>query len=276
MEKLNIDLILHKLNEYWGDGKFYEFEYFRGTSIKFRASKNYRSIIKQLEKESLIERKGGRMAGRRMTLINNGETAHFGKRRYINLSLRITLKGHEYLQSRSINEKDGIDVKMMIVKIIDSIQRKNPSFVKRYKDDRNHLDEDDFRSEFYRIMNVTYNVTSEEDSRVGRTDLIIYFDDSKRSIFEFKIWGRNDYKETVKQIYGYLTDSDKEGFIVMVNPNKNLEIDNKYKDMIIDEEMGFINDSFKEHIIKGFKFYKSEHKIGIKKKIIYHFILNLY
>jgi hypothetical protein len=119
-------------------------------------------------------------------------------------------------------------------------------------------------------------VTSEEESRNGRTDLVVYFSKSNRKLIEFKVWGRNDYKDTIKQIYGYLTDSDKEGYIVMVNPNRNSEIGEKYKEMIKKDEIGFISNSFEELEVNGFKYYKSEHKINVFNKTIFHFILNVF
>lgn len=274
MEKLNLNSVLNALNSYWGNGEFYNFECFPSTTIKYRDSINYQSIVQQLENESLIERKGGQMVGRRFTSIGNGQTKKFDNRRYIELHLRITLKGHKYLNDDV--KTQTINLKEIIAKISTSIQEKNPKFLLQFKNKKTtQLDEDDFRSEFYRIISLNFNVTSEEESRIGRTDLVVYFGKSNRSILEFKVWGRNDYKDTVKQIYGYLTDSDKEGYILMVNPNRT-EIIDKYIEMIKNEKMGFISNSFEELEVNGFKYYKSEHKINVLKKTIYHFILNVF
>ncbi|MBK8723455.1 MAG: PD-(D/E)XK nuclease domain-containing protein [Saprospiraceae bacterium] len=175
------------------------------------------------------------------------------------------------VNSQSINFKE------LTARIITSIQEKNPKFIKQFKDGiTKQLDEDDFRSEFYRIFSLNYNVTSEEESRIGRTDLVVYFSKDNRSIMEFKVLGRNDYKEIINQIYGYLTDSDKEGYILMVNPNRNSEIVDKYKEMIKKTDSGFVSNSFEELEVNGFKYYKSEHNINVLNKIIYHFILNVY
>ncbi|MBK8621764.1 MAG: PD-(D/E)XK nuclease domain-containing protein [Saprospiraceae bacterium] len=275
MENLNLDLVIKALDKHWGDGEYHNFESFPSTTIKYKDSRNYQSIVEQLVKESLIEKKGGQMIGRRWAFIGNGPTEHFDTRRYKELHLRITLKGHQFING-DVNSQ-SVNLKEMIAKIIISIQEKNPKFIKQFKNGvTNQLDEDDFRSEFHRIISLNFNVTSEEESRTGRTDLVVYFSKSNRKIIEFKVWGRNDYKETIKQIYGYLTDSDKEGYILMVNPNRNHEIDDKYKEMIKKDEIGFISNSFAELEVNGFKYYKSEHKINVLNKTIYHFILNVF
>ncbi|MBK8723454.1 MAG: hypothetical protein IPL95_14680 [Saprospiraceae bacterium] len=92
MEKLNINLVLNALDKFWGDGEFHNVECFPSTSFKFKDSKSYQSIVKQLEKESLIERKGGQKTGRSFALIENDQSEHFDNRRYVELHLRITLK----------------------------------------------------------------------------------------------------------------------------------------------------------------------------------------
>lgn len=93
--------------------------------------------------------------------------------------------------------------------------------------------------------------------------------------FEFKIWGRNDYKDVVTQLYNYLTDFENEGFVFMINKNKS-SIDSMYIDNLKREETGYIDSSFKVKNLEGFSIYISKHKIHTKIKTIYHFIFNIY
>lgn len=164
-----------------------------------------------------------------------------------------------------------------IVKGIKLIQTNEPSFIKDLKSQKtNSLLETDFRNHFYYIFGLSNDtkIDAEGLSRVGRTDLRIESNKFGTKTFEFKIWGRHNHKEVVKQIYEYLTDFENEGFIFMVNPNEKKEIDNEYLSNLRLPEMDFITLETQE--INGFKYYISKHKINVKIKTIYHFIYNVY
>ena len=141
---------------------------------------------------------------------------------------------------------------------------------------RKFHDENDYRAYFYDLFNFLDGVlaTSEEESKKGRTDLIVRGEFGTR-IIEFKIWGRNDYKEIVKQTYDYLTDFQSKGYIIMVNKNKQKEIDKEYLKIMrndrfkLKSSIAEVNDSKSD-----FKYYISQHKIGVKEKEITHFIIN--
>lgn len=166
----------------------------------------------------------------------------------------------------------------LIVKIIKLLQVNEPSFIKDYKSNKTaSLLENDFRDIFYRSFGLSYDVSisSESLSRVGRTDLKIESSKFGSKTFEFKVWGSNDYKEVVNQIYKYLTDFENEGFIFMVNKNKS-SIEKEYIKNLKKKEMGYITGSLEKTALEGFEYLISKHKIHVKTKLIYHFIYNLY
>ena len=78
------------------------------------------------------------------------------------------------------------------------LELKPPKFWCDYKaNPKNKLYEDNYRSEFYRMLGMKYQVGSEEESKIGRTDLTLKSTSLNRKIFEFKVWNRNDYLESV-------------------------------------------------------------------------------
>lgn len=164
----------------------------------------------------------------------------------------------------------------LVVKSIKSIQKVEPSFIKNCKNGTtNSLLESDFMENFYGKLSMIFEVTAEELSKEGRTDLIIKSKSFGERIFEFKVWGRNDYKEVVNQLNSYLIDMNTVGFIVMINPNKS-PINKQYFQLVQSKEMNYIEDSYKEFNVVQFKYYCTKHNNGIQDKIIYHFIYNLY
>ncbi|MFT7005466.1 MAG: hypothetical protein ACJAWW_002841, partial [Sulfurimonas sp.] len=180
----------------------------------------------------------------------------------------------------SLNKAEDINYTLcdLIVRTIKLMQKNEPTFIKKYKSNNTSgLLEADFRDIAYRTFGLSHDVTisAEALSRGGRTDLQIESQKFGTKTFEFKIWGSNDYKDVVKQIYEYLTDFEDEGFIFMVNKNKK-NIDNEYIKNIENMKMGFISDSLERREINDFTFFLSKHIIHTKEKTIYHFIYNLY
>ena len=180
----------------------------------------------------------------------------------------------------SLNSVGNINMALfqLIVKIINLIQKNEPSFIKNYKKGRDtSLLETDFRDIFYRSFGMSYDIkiSAEALSRVGHTDLQIESDKFGTKTFEFKIWGSNDYKDVVKQIYEYLTDLEKDGFVFMVNKNKK-GIKKEYVNNLKREEMGYISNSYELNTIDNFEYIVSKHKIHNETKTIYHFIYNIF
>lgn len=180
----------------------------------------------------------------------------------------------------SFSEKVDVNYQLcgLLAKSIFLLQRNEPGFIRNYKSGKTkQLLESDFRDVIYRTLGMSDEITvsSESLSRVGRTDLQIESKKFGIKTFEFKIWGSNDYKEVVSQIYKYMTDFENEGFIFMVNKNQECILD-KYKDNLISDSMGYIQDSLEEINFNGYLCYMSKHKILTKTKSIYHFIYNMY
>ncbi len=171
---------------------------------------------------------------------------------------------------------DDIDLINDISLAMHLLERKPPKFWNDYKaDSKTKLYEDDYRSEFYRMLGMKYQVGSEEESRTGRTDLTLKSSSINRKIFEFKIWTRNDYLDTSAQVLGYLTETEDSGFVIMGNEwkTKNItELD--YKPVI--ESKDYIANSMKSKQTKhGHKYYEADYNFNGNTKKIYHFILNL-
>jgi hypothetical protein len=180
----------------------------------------------------------------------------------------------------SLNQVHNIDDELcsLLIKSIQLLQRNEPSFIRKFKSSKGEpLLETDFRDVIYRTLGMSdeIHISAEALSRVGRTDLQIESNKFGTKTFEFKIWGSNDYKEVVRQLYEYMTDFEDVGFIFMVNKNKT-GISESYKENLCKNEMGFIADSLEEMNVNGFEYYVSKHKIHVKTKTIYHFIYNIF
>lgn len=123
----------------------------------------------------------------------------------------------------------------LIIRAIHHMKLHRPDYVGNYiANSCIALQEESFRDSIGLFFSAIFGDSSEEWRKEGRTDLIIKMNDNGQKIIEFKIWGRNDYKEVVQQITErYLTEFDSDGYIIMVNGNKNL-ITDKYIEYITD------------------------------------------
>lgn len=160
--------------------------------------------------------------------------------------------------------------------VMNLLERKPPKFWTDYKSNsKNKLLEDDYRSEFYRMLGMKYQIGSEEESKSGRTDLSLKSTSINRKIFEFKVWSRNDYLDTSKQVLGYLTEIEDSGFVIMGNNRKTKNITElEYKSVIESKE--YIDNSMQIKQTKhGLKYYEADYNFNGNIKKIYHFILNL-
>lgn len=159
---------------------------------------------------------------------------------------------------------------------INLLERKPPKFWIDYKESsESNLLENDYRSEFFRMLGMKYQVSSEEESKGGRTDLTLQSTSINRKIFEFKIWKRNDYLDSSKQLLGYLTEIEDTGFIIMANCHKTKSIKNSDYETII-KSSEYVDNSFQTKYTKhGLKYFVAEYIYKGTKKKIFHFILNL-
>jgi len=121
-------------------------------------------------------------------------------------------------------------------------------------------------------------VTAEEQQGSGYMDLRITRMGSMDKIIEFKGWWNWDKVDTPQQICTYLTDFEKEGYVVIINHLKRTEIDEKYKNIVTGPNMNYVVDSWTPYRYQQTEvhFYQSRHQFDGKKKIIYHFILNAF
>jgi hypothetical protein len=158
---------------------------------------------------------------------------------------------------------------------INMLERKPPKFWIDYKQKNYNLLEDDFRSEFFRLLGMKYQISSEEESKIGRTDLTIKSSSLNRKIIEFKVWGRGDYKDVSTQLLGYLTEIDDLGIVIMGNSKKNSNIDYLEYEKII-QTSDYVSDSLiTDCTAHGIPYSQAEYTYNGNSKKVLHFILNL-
>lgn len=140
--------------------------------------------------------------------------------------------------------------------------------------------ESSFRYWFKNFFSARYPnaiVTAEEEKGNGRIDLKVIIGNNEK-IIEFKGWWNSDKAELISQISSYLTDFEKEGYIFMINHLKTKDIVPGYKTLMTQESMGYLQDTWAVHQFDNtdMHYFSSKHKIGVKEKVVYHFIFNVY
>lgn len=136
-----------------------------------------------------------------------------------------------------------------------------------------------FRDHFKTFLSGRFEdgtVTIEEGKGTRHIDLKITSRLYGEKILEFKGWWNQDKEQVVEQVCGYLTDQHPEGYIFMINDNKNKPIVEPYKAKVATENMGYIPDSWFSHTVPGTQitYFESKHKLAIHTKTLYHFIFN--
>lgn len=121
-------------------------------------------------------------------------------------------------------------------------------------------------------------ITAEEIKGNRYIDLKISYKEFGEKIIEFKGWWNSDKDIIVDQICGYLTDFHQEGYVFMINPNKQKSIDEDYKKLITTDTMKYLPDSWLAHTSNNTQltYYESKHKLSIHTKTLYHVIFNAY
>lgn len=98
-------------------------------------------------------------------------------------------------------------------------------------------------------------------------------------VFEFKIWGRNDYLEVVRQVLRYVTPFENCAAVVMINSNKT-GLGPKYVERVIEASESFVPGSIivqPFHRPSNFDHYSSDHRTEAGRIVrIFHFVLDLY
>jgi len=177
--------ILQYLNEFWGDGKFYDIENLLKEFDSFKVSKEYKNIISDLKREKLILTENGQ------NLL--GEIRTFNDLRpftYLPLKGRITITGVEFLKTSPVikQKEDGIRLKNALesgdmesfFQIIKSVFASIPYTI--YKEKEGY-----FQSNIHVILKMLdFNVLSEFTTNNGRIDAVIELKE-KIYICEFKL-----------------------------------------------------------------------------------------
>jgi hypothetical protein len=64
-------------------------------------------------------------------------------------------------------------------------------------------------------------------------------------IIEFKGWWNRDKNNIVNRLQGYMTDFDREGYLMMIN-HTSKNISEEYKEMICNDQMNYIPDTWEQ------------------------------
>lgn len=181
--------------------------------------------------------------------------------------------------SETITRKHQFNFVNDFIDSIQELQRQdvNAECIRNIKEDAKK-EESSFRFWFQMCFRMKgYNAEPESLKGYGRIDLKVSNQSISNKIIEFKGWWNNDKKHIINQICSYLTEFESEGFIFMIN-DRQFDITKKYREIIESPEMNFIEGSWKEIFVEpsGYSYFKSQHNISRKGKIIYHFIFPIY
>jgi hypothetical protein len=142
----------------------------------------------------------------------------------------------------------------------------------------NILDESPFRYWFITWFAARgYTADAESEKGSGRIDLKVQHPTIGKKIVEFKGWWNNDKSRITKQVQGYLTDFEGDGYVFMIN-NRKLDITDKYRQLIVEPETGYVANTWEKLNFPptDFIYYRSGHRTGTKDRYLYHFIYSVY
>lgn len=167
-----------------------------------------------------------------------------------------------------------------IPRFFHALKKVPPIFIKEAVAGSASVKEEDFRDEMLRSVSFVFDTEGEAIRGGGRSDLIISGPDVQldRVIGEFKVWGRNDFKDVVDQLLKYFTQFEDVGFIFLVNDKKRLCILKEYSD-IAKKSKGYIKNSYRYTPLlnnESLKHFLTMHKIGAREVYVYHFIFDIY
>jgi len=152
----------------------------------------------------------------------------------------------------------------------------NAECIRKLKED-DAKDESAFRYWFQMAFIMAgYVAEPELEKGTGRMDLKVSHPSMSNKIIEFKGWWNSDKKNVINQLRSYLTDFEQEGYVFMIN-NRKTSIQQEYQQLIMAEEMNYIQGSWSEIVIdpSGYVYFKSEHTFS-RKKTVYHYIFSTY
>lgn len=135
--------------------------------------------------------------------------------------------------------------------------------------------EDPFRTWVWRwFKGLGYIAERESLKGGGHIDLKVHTKEEGLKIIEFKGWWNPKRKTVIQQTCKYLTDFEGDAYIFMIN-HKKVSIESMYKLIVEDRASGYITSTWASHKVSSFSYFTSEHQLGAKKKMIYHFIYNI-
>jgi hypothetical protein len=160
------------------------------------------------------------------------------------------------------------------------IQKSPPLFVQQYRSGTLNVEEQHFRGDFERAVGLLAKAVSAEARHVrGRTDLTVSVGEKAHDILiaELKVWGRNDYKDVVLQLVGYITEFQSTAVVFMVNENA-APLRYRYARTVIFDSASYIHGSFRERPIAPtsfFEHYYSRHVTPSGGEVgIFHFVVD--
>jgi hypothetical protein len=224
------------------------------------------------------------LAHRKIQLQEDEATNVSGKEEYIKLLSKWLKEEKEFLVDirEYVNQNDPV---RFISDLLDGFRtlQKNSSNEYCIRNVRNDGPdkESEIRYWFRNFFAARYPdaiVTVEEQQGKGHMDLRIVTIGSPDKIVEFKGWWNSHKANTAAQICNYLTDFEKDGYVVMINHLKTTPIVDGYKAIITNPAMNYIPNSWVAHQFgqTDVYFYQSKHRFDGKEKTLYHFLLNVY
>ena len=187
-------------------------------------------------------------------------------------------------ESTKVKEKSEFeeftdDVVSRLSKFIVSLRKTPPEYINLIKEGKYSAKETFFRDGFQRILSQLYEgANAEIKVKNGQADLSVQKFNSE-IIIEFKIWGRNDYKDSVNQLFGYLTGENIFGIIFMINMTKSDIVEKYREEVIFNSNPDYVAGSYRKNNNNknNIKCLSSVHKnaYGNRVKVI-HFIYDFY
>ncbi|MBX9766358.1 MAG: hypothetical protein K2X47_03725 [Bdellovibrionales bacterium] len=159
-----------------------------------------------------------------------------------------------------------------------TLQKNPPAYLISVRSSIAESQEHDYRNEMERSVSTWCSSSSEVSHTDGRCDIILQNKDVGLNTLlgEFKVWGRNDYKDVVNQLLKYFTSFQNTGFVFMINDNKSSIVDS-YRPLILSAK-GYVQDSIESNPIINssiWPHFKSVHELNQSQKVtIYHFIFD--
>lgn len=140
------------------------------------------------------------------------------------------------------------------------------------------IDESHCRDEILRFLSGRdWGCVSEYTIFEGRTDLAIHDknDQNRMLRIEFKVWGRNDYKEIPEKPLKYISDQESIGVVLMINPSKHKRIGDEYRENVASSPtdcLGIIDRPFGDELFPD-HFVSIHERVNARAEIL-HIVLN--